>query len=294
MDDDNIYLDISPEEFLCNFTTPERAQLLTHSFQTLVKMGYGSIIDEYEFLKSQEGIIPNNSILDGFCDLVTKVQSHALSSHGIFTKRDTPLQIVDNILNGILMLDDYEDPEQLLTSLQLRQEMGDADVFADMLEELIGEDDGDEAALYIASVSPGFLNGLETYLNNRVAATRDQEIDTSPKLDDATLNALKLKVEACGELTGMQMPEILSGAMPIGLPYAAYVGELAYRHRKEANTKVIAADLLLAVDVSADRTGDALAMIAAYATEFSDDVTVLANIAADARKILGSLPIEPK
>jgi hypothetical protein len=61
--------------------------------------------------------------------------------------------------------------------------MGDADVFADMLEELIGEDDGDEAALYIASVSPGFLNGLETYLNNRVAAYRDQEIDTSPKLD---------------------------------------------------------------------------------------------------------------
>ena len=294
MDDDNIYLDISPEEFLCNFTTPERAQLLTRAFQTLIKMGYGSIIDEYEFLKSQEGIIPNNSILDGFCDLVVKVQSHALSSHGIFTKRDTPLQIVDNILNAILLLDDYEDPEQLLTSLQLRQEMGDADVFADMLEELIGEDDGDEVALYIASVSPGFLNGLETYLNNRVAANRDQEIVTSPRLDEATLNALKLKVEACGELTGMQMPEILSGAMPVGLPYAAYVGELSYRHRKETNTKVIAADLLLAVDVSSDRTGDALAMIAAYATEFSDDVTVLADIAADARKILGSLPIEPK
>lgn len=68
MDDDNIYLDIP--RGICNFTTPERAQLLTHAFQTLVKMGYGSIIDEYEFLKSQEGIIPNNSILDGFCMIV--------------------------------------------------------------------------------------------------------------------------------------------------------------------------------------------------------------------------------
>ena len=294
MDDDNIYLDVSPEEFLINFTTPERAEMLTKAFQTLVKMGYGSIIDELEFLKSQVDIISNDAILDGFCGLVVKVQSHALASHGIFTKRDTPLQIIDKLLTGILMLDDYEDPEQLLMSMQLRQEVGDADVFADMLDEVIGDDEGDEVAQWIASVSPGFLNALESYLTNRVAANRDMEIGASPRLDEATLNALKLKVDACGELTGMQMPEILSGAMPVGLPYAAYVGELAYRHRKENNTKVIAADLLLAVDVSSDRTGDPLAMISAYATEFSDDITVLADIAADARKILGSLPIDPK
>ena len=294
MDDDNIYLDVSPEEFLINFTTTERAEMLTKAFQTLVKMGYGSIIDELEFLKSQVDIISNDAILDGFCGLVVKVQSHALASHGIFTKRDTPLQIIDKLLTGILMLDDYEDPEQLLVSMQLRQEVGDADVFADMLDEVIGDDEGDEVAQWIASVSPGFLNALESYLTNRVAANRDMEIGASPRLDEATLNALKLKVDACGELTGMQMLEILSGAMPVGLPYAAYVGELAYRHRKENNTKIIAADLLLAVDVSSDSTGDPLAMISAYATEFSDDITVLADIAADARKILGSLPIEPK
>lgn len=292
--DDNIYLDINPEEFLINFTTPERAELLSEAFAVLVSHGYDSITDEFVFITNQVGFLSNEAILDGFCELVSRVQKHALKEHGVYVKLGTPIQIITTILKSFHAIEDYEDPEQLLTSLQLSRELGDQEVFADVMEEVIGEDESDEVASWIASVSPAFINSLENYLNSKMESLRSRDLATEPHLDDETLKALKLKVDACGELSGLQMPDILSGGMPIMLPFAAYVGELAYRHRKEKDAKVIAADLLLAVDVSSDRTGDSLAMISSYATEFSDDVAVIADIVAKARAILGSLPIEPK
>lgn len=293
-DNDDVEVRIDPEEFLCGFTTPERAAMLALAFKTLTAYGYEGVVDEYITITRESESAPPEYVLGAVDDLINNIQKDAFRTHGISIRPGVSPALKDEILRGILAMQDYDDAEQLSKSLQLRDEMDNIEVLVDLLEEVGVGENIDDYAWVIASVSDAFINAVQAMLNDRMAEQRDSTVSGDNYLDDKAVQKLKDIAESAGDLPTIQMPTILGGVMPIGLPFGAYVGELAYRHAKEKSARVIAADLIMAADVSNDREADLVSMIGKYTDAFTDDTLFMAEIASSARAILGGVGVEPK
>ena len=283
-----------PSEFLERYTTPERAALLASAYNTLLSLGYDALTDEVLTLVRESFNMSPDMVLSGFNGLIAYVQADAMRKHGITLRVNTPIETQDALLRGIVLLADYEDVEQLLTSFELSLMADPTDVFVDLLEEVLGEDIADEIALCITDLSSAFIPSVKKYLTEILEEREDSDMQSATSLDDMTLAKLRKQAEVADDSLNIQMPTLLAGVMPPKLEYQYYINELAYRHRNETDMRTIASDMLMACTVCLENPGDPLKFISEYLIDFTDDVNKQVEIMNRVRYILGELTIEPK
>ena len=283
-----------PFQFLMLYTTPERAELLTSAYNTLLKLGYDAIVDETLTLVRESDNMTPDMVLSGFNSLVSYVQHDAVSKHGITLKPNTPIEIHDQLLQAIVLLADYDDVEQLMTSFEMSIMADPIDVFTDLLEEVLNEDLADEIALYIAGLSTAFLPAIKKYLLGILEDREDNDMHATMAITDDMLLKLRKQAEVADSSLNIQMPTLMGHIMPPNLEYRYYIAELVYRHHGERDMRTIAADMLMACTVCAEQPADPLKLISEYLIDFTDDINRQVEIMNRVKAILGELAIEPK
>jgi hypothetical protein len=99
-DNDDVEVRIDPEEFLCGFTTPERAAMLALAFKTLTAYGYEGVVDEYITITRESESAPPEYVLGAVDDLINNIQKDAFRTHGRIMVKELAAAVVGRIITA--------------------------------------------------------------------------------------------------------------------------------------------------------------------------------------------------
>lgn len=162
-------------KYLDTVVTPERKLVLVEAMRALTRTG----LQDHAFhlnqiLESQEE--QDDVILSRIDDLLQNLIDDSLLNFGIVIDPDTPLAIRTAMLNGVLSLDDWSDPEAIQ---QLCEANDEADGILATLLELVTQISHAEFALYLRRVSPDLIDRIDDvhqrYLPDAMPSAEERE-----------------------------------------------------------------------------------------------------------------------
>ena len=243
------------DEFLLNLTTVERTDELQKAISTILAIGYDGLANELDSIMRIADSKPLETTLDDVCALINNVQDGILKTHGITIYGDAPINIKDSLIDAIVLLPDYYDPEQLLSSFQLGITEDLMSVFEDLLEELLGEDKTEDILEYRIDVTPRFFTALKRILENSMAKLENPDTFDLPIIEQTWIDSIKALLEFKTQSTDLILPQRLGSVIPFKLPLSVYLAELALHYRETDLVKNLAIECLIAtkaagIDVS--------------------------------------------
>lgn len=162
-------------KYLDTVVTPERKLVVVEAMRSLTRLG----IQDHAFYVNEilESPEEENDVILSRIDVLLQNAIHdSLRNFGIEIDPTTPLKMRTDILNGVLSLDDWSDPEAI-------QQLCDADdepegILATLLE-LVTQTSHAEYVLYLRRVSPAFIERVDDvhhrYLPEAMPSTEEHD-----------------------------------------------------------------------------------------------------------------------
>lgn len=121
-------------DYLGGVTTPENQQVLIKASTLLVEIGIVTHQDDIaRILQTAESQEHHQNVLDLYT-LLTEYGFNVLRQFGVELEESIPLNVLNEILEGIIILPNYGDPEALLTVAESVEETGPEETFCELLE----------------------------------------------------------------------------------------------------------------------------------------------------------------
>lgn len=218
-------------KYLDMVVTPEHKLVLVEAMRSLTRLGlqdHAFFLNE--ILESQEE--ENDVVIARIDDLLQNAIHDSLRNFGIEIDPTTPLKLRTDILNGVLSLDDWSDPEAI-------QQLCDADDEADgilaSLLELVTQTSHAEYALYLRRVSPNLIERIDDVHQRYLP-------DAMPSMEEH--NRAKMRTERfLAQQTSPILSQALADMLLFGGDYHAllepYAESIAALDQKEAVQELV-------------------------------------------------------
>lgn len=159
--------------FLQNITTPENTQNIINACEILSQAGYISHDSEIDTVLSNIKSSDSNKVLQDLYAVTEDFLLDAVNTYGIIVTEETNIQILTKILEGLLILEDYGDPETLVN--YLNQEISSEEILCEVL--------GEVTSLYtehflphIQSVDVELIDNSKRYMEERLEESEAKDL----------------------------------------------------------------------------------------------------------------------
>lgn len=164
------------DSYLGVITTPENQRLLITTCELLAQAGIISHESDIEtILRTGDEHTTDDNLLDLF-SLLTEYATNTIGKFGVVVDERMPLGILNKILEALMVIPDYGDPEMLLSILQ--SELSSVEKLCDVFSEVTSLSWGDFAP-YVEDVQPAFLPRMEEVVEGNIppeGASEDVEL----------------------------------------------------------------------------------------------------------------------
>lgn len=204
--------------------TPEQKTLCLDACTTLLQIGeerhVEPIDDELLVAGSVEGD-PLTNIMQGIL-LPTYVQ--VLNEYGIMLHRTLPLDIAVDLLKGLAVLDNYDNPEAILTMVET--DHSPEEILAELMV-LGGRFHAEDYLQHIREVSPDLLKSIEANASS-VKVSNDQDLEPSPEVVERVRQRVRKYLERAGELNHY-LQLLLDDGLRLAIPFTYLLaGQIEY------------------------------------------------------------------
>lgn len=276
-------------DFLLTLTTSEYAALIVEGRDVIHGMGYDGINNEFDAIMRTRLNRTTEDILSDVNQLMHNVLDEILKAHGIRLEINTTIYIKINLLKAINQIVDYYDPEQLLSSFQLAVTEDPLDVFTDILEEIIGEEDSDEIMMSVKSVNKSLLKTIKTQLEELVEEMPSGESYDIKPVPDEFVVTLKNLMSFITDSEKMILPYKVANTVPLGLPIDFYFAELVTHYKESNETQLVAGECIVAALAALNPIEKVESVIASYLSYFYLRETDQLQVLVCLRSLLGAI-----
>ena len=168
-------------DYLGSITTPENQTTLLTTIRLLTDLGVVSHHDDIaRILQTIEVQDTPQNLLD-FFTLLSEYASTTIQAFGVGIAEEVPLNVLNEILEGFIILSNYGDPEHLLVISEGVEEVGPEETLCELLGAVRPQDWYDFAP-YVENVSEDFLGRLKAHCESRLPP-EDERPDITPYRD---------------------------------------------------------------------------------------------------------------
>lgn len=156
--------------YLGNITTPENREAMMQTCFSLERAGIASHESDIEqILRTADDHSTENNLLDIF-SLLSEYLSNTIEKFGLSVEESVPLSVLCRILDGLLNIPEYGDPESLLKTLE--QDVDDETRLCDVFS-IVSSLSWYNFTPYITRVSDNLLPKMEEEINKNVQPEED-------------------------------------------------------------------------------------------------------------------------
>lgn len=262
------------DAYLDLVATPEQKDLCLDACRTLLWVGeerhVEPIDDELVVAGSVEGD-PLTNIMQG---ILLPLYVRVLNEYGVLFTGEITLPIAVDMLKGLLLLDNYDNPEAILTLCQTDE--SHEEIFAELLV-LGGRYHSDDYLQYIREVSPDLLKRIE---DNASSVKVPNTSDLEPSAADVAAARRRLESFTANNAVGAAyLKERMDEGMRLGMPlHLTLIGQLDHLHQvaeqKPDDAAVCLVTLLLAATMPRAEMETVIDQFASHTfTEINQSVT---------------------
>lgn len=190
-------MDIEIVEFIRSSFSPEEATTYEKSFELFSKFNLENYILPFNEIYMLVDDFDLSYIHQQFHDQLNETLHGVLNEHGIFVNEETSFSLMNEILEGILNIESYNDYETILSILAT--ENTDEEKFADIFA-LVTTEDSDSILLSLERVNPGLFRVITKMVEERKQMTE--------VVSNNEASIIKAKAEWVKRLYNLSGPEV--------------------------------------------------------------------------------------
>jgi hypothetical protein len=271
-------------DFLNENTSPEEKHLLMLADETLVRAND----DNYEHVLQE--IVYGSDDMDAGAPIQEIVQTYRhqlfvfLQRHAIVVKAESTLEQLTNLVNGILDLDNYDNPQQLLKLIDEDTRLLEK---ACIIFSQVTRYTTDDLLQFVESVAEGFIERLG---QNNLPHDEDETLDDADARPTRELLDAFRRYEEYTEMSGsvaMILPQLMRGGVKPSLPYAWYVKMIdnLLPLSSLAGSRV-ARELYGAALISSDGHSNPADMVKNTLELYISDIRIITDVMVEVRQLM--------
>ena len=263
-------MDIEIIEYLKTSVSPETADVYEKSFDLLSRFNVEDYIQPFDQIYMQVDDYDLTYILEQFDTAIMTVLNSLLNQHGIFITEEASHTLLNEILEGILNIENYDDCDGVLTILDT--DYPDEEKLAEILT-LVTATDAETIMTCLERINPGLLRTISALFNGR-----KQLADSMSQTEGSLIKAKAEWVKRLYSLKSVEFRDCkesklfpkLEEGLRFNMEFQFYCN-LLWDEIAHLNNADIARDLVGMAIISNDKSEKVLEIIKEYiGTYFSD------------------------
>lgn len=201
--------------FLADSATLTVSQTMAAAFELFDRIGFNDYEEGYIELVMTDDMVDIGDTVLHMVDLTRKIQDQILLEHGVVLQADTFMGIANDIIGGILDIQEYENAVDILQTVDLR--LSPEEVFAELIA-LVAPHTADEILTHLDSVSVMFIAKLR-------AMAKQRDYPELPNEDRETQKKMVqqlVRLVASSHQHDFEIVKMIKAGVAVGLPFATY------------------------------------------------------------------------
>ena len=264
-------------EFMRTSFSPEMAESYEKSFELFSKFNVEDYILPFNEIYMLVDEFDLTYIQQQFNDQLVVTLNDVLHQHGIFMNDEATIALLNEVLDGILNIENYEDHEMILTILD--NEVSDEEKIADIFS-LVTQTESETLLTGLDRVNPGMLRTISTLFNGRQMLLQG--------LSNSEASTIKAKAEWVKRLYSLTSQEFkdcrvtvvypkLEDGLRLNMGFQFY-HDLLWDEISQLTNADIARDLVGISIISCDQSEKVLENIKAFVGTFFHDLDQIGRV----------------
>lgn len=258
------------DNYLGTACTPELRDVIRHADKTIKK------ISNYDFDGYFEELLMTDETRDAGDTVFAIVQGYTvfvdklLKEHGAVFIRDTPLEMLSKILEGVTVLPSYGNVDELHAAINAG--MSPTETFATLIN-TVSSVAMEEIMIHTSSISTGLIN--------RIMEVTDKKEETEITEEEVLVRGRHVK--ALREFSGfvqreeLDIVKMVKDGMPVGYPFKVYVSYIG-RRLEQMTPERIAHELYAMALCSVDGINNPRSVIGININDYIADLSTITKV----------------
>lgn len=263
--------------YLSEAATPELKAALEQSQELFERIELPEFESGYEELLATDGEVEHGATLPAIVELTRELQQKILVDHGIRLTNEATVAVLNQVIEGVLDLPDYEDTDAMVQLCNM--EVPAQEVFAELMA-LVTTLSTEEVLVYVDSVDQALIDAIRQH-----ARTFSNEV-INAAAEGYSVHVERL-TQFC-ELIGTRDLSVLDGVkmgLRLGLPFVTYA-DMVGRELETMSVDKASYELVAMALASSDGTNNPKTVIKDNLEHYISSIDMITKIDVKVTDIL--------